>query len=210
MKDNSVLKNDINKSENQESIFAFLLEMVKMFALAVVIIVPIKLFLFQPFIVRGISMEPTFSESEYLITNEFGYKYTEISLFGKGLFDVKPSKEFNRHEVVVFRSPAKDKEFYIKRIIGLPGERIEIKDGMITIYNEEHKDGFVLDESVYLSEGRKTNGLVDMVLADDEYFVMGDNRMHSSDSRSFGPVNKSEFIGKVLLRAWPFSRFDVF
>ena len=181
-----------------------------MFVLAVVIIVPIKLFLFQPFIVRGISMEPTFSESEYLITNEFGYKQTDIKLFGKELFDVSPSKEFDRYDVVVFRSPMKDKEFYIKRIIGLPGETVEVKDGEVTIYNDEFQDGLVLDESDHLPEGRKTNGMSTFVLSEDEYFVMGDNRMHSSDSRSFGPVNKSEFIGKVLLRAWPFKRFNVF
>ncbi len=207
---NNIVQNNSSYSENQENIFDFLLEMVKMFALAVVIIVPIKLFLFQPFIVRGISMEPTFSESEYLITNEFGYKYTNINLLGKKLFDVNPSKEFSRHDVVVFRSPVKEKEFYIKRIIGLSGETIEVKDGAVTIYNDEIKEGKILDESAYLPEGRKTNGFSKVTLAENEYYVMGDNRSHSSDSRSFGPVNKNEFIGKVLLRAWPFGRFDVF
>ncbi|MCK4635525.1 MAG: signal peptidase I, partial [Candidatus Moranbacteria bacterium] len=130
--------------------------------------------------------------------------------FGKDFFDVNPSKEFNRYDVVVFRSPKGDGEYYIKRIISLPGETVKVENGAVTIYNDEFKDGKVLEESAYLPEGRKTNGDRKVELKDDEYYVMGDNRSHSSDSRSFGPVNKDEFIGRVILRAWPFGRADIF
>lgn len=196
--------------EKPESFFAFVLEMFKMFVLALVIVYPIKVFLLQPFIVRGISMEPNFSESQYLVTNEIGYKYTKFSLFGKTLFDVNPSREFSRQNVVVLRSPVSKDEFYIKRVIGLPGETIEIKDGIVKIYNEENKEGFIVDEKDYLPEGRVTAGEVNVQLKDDEYYVLGDNRSHSSDSRSFGPLKKEQMIGKVILRAWPVKKMGVF
>lgn len=207
---NTVTKPNQNDKENQESIYDFFLEIVKMFVLALVIIIPVKMFIFQPFIVRGISMEPNFSESEYLVVNEFGYKNTPVSLFGKTFFTVEPNKDFKRYEVAVFRAPNDEKEFYIKRIIGLPGETVEVENGVVTIYNNEYKDGRILDEAAYLPEGRKTNGSVKVTLADDEYYVLGDNRGHSSDSRMFGPRNEDDMIGKVLLRAWPLSEFGVF
>ena len=199
-----------NQENIQEGIYDFFMEVVKMFVLALVIIVPVRMFLFQPFIVRGISMEPTFAESQYLVVNEFGYKHTSVNLFGKNLLTVEPSKRFNRYDVVVFRAPKNDKDYYIKRVIGLPGEIVEVENGVVTIYNEQHEEGRVLDESAYLPEGRKTNGSIKEILAKDEYYVLGDNRGHSSDSRSFGPRNENEMIGKVLLRAWPLDELDVF
>ncbi len=178
-----------------------------MFVLALVIIVPIRIFLFQPFIVRGASMEPNFHGREYLIINEFGYK--NISLFGDKVH-IEPRKEFARQEVVVFRAPTKHEDFYIKRVIGLPGETVEINDGVVKIYNVDHPEGFVLDESAYLPAGRKTNGTMKVSLGADEYFVLGDNRGASSDSRVFGPVKKTSVVGRVMLRAFPFTTARVF
>jgi signal peptidase I len=178
--------------------------------LALIIIVPVRMFLFQPFIVRGASMEPNFHEKQYLIINEFGYKNTPVGLFGKNFVTVKPHKDLERYEVVVFRAPVDHKQYYIKRVIGLPGETVKIDEGVVMIYNDENPQGRVLDESAYLPEGRKTNGTIEVTLGEDEYYVLGDNRPASSDSRSFGPIHKDEVIGKVLIRAWPPSDITIF
>lgn len=200
--------NSKNISGNEEQYYGvggFILEIAKVFLLALVIIMPIRVFLFQPFFVQGASMEPTFDNNQYLIINELGYKQTEID----NLFTIRPFKEIQRQTVVVFRFPKNRSQFFIKRVIGLPGEKVEIKDGKVTIFNGENPDGSILDESAYLS-GVKTQGDLTITLKNDEYFVMGDNRAFSSDSRSWGPIKKADVVGKVLLRAWPLDKINVY
>lgn len=187
-----------------------LLEMAKVFLLAVVVIIPVRVFLFQPFFVQGSSMEPNFEDGQYLIISEFGYKETEISLSEKASFTVEAFKTINRQDVAVFRNPRNLDQFFIKRVIGLPGETVEIRRGKVTIYNDVHPDGFVLDESAYLGPGTFTQDMQRVTLGGDEYFMMGDNRMFSYDSRSIGPVRKERIIGRVLLRAWPVERFSLY
>lgn len=182
------------------------MEVIKIFILAFVIIIPIRVFLFQPFFVQGASMEPNFENNQYLIVNEFGYKKTEVGSF----FTIEPFKEIGRQQVVVFRYPKNPTQFFIKRTIGLPGEKIEIKDSKVKIYNSENPDGFVLDENSYLPSNIKTTGEVTMKLKDDEYFVMGDNRQFSSDSRSWGPLPEADIVGKALFRAWPLDKISIF
>lgn len=199
-----------NKTNQQENKYLgvgdFVLEIIKIVALAFLIIVPIRVFLFQPFFVQGASMEPNFEDGQYLIVNEFGYKETDTKLFV-----VKPFKEVERQMVIVFRYPLDPSKFFIKRVIGLPGEKIEIKDGKVMIFNTQNPNGFVLDESAYLNSSVRTNGNGLIVnLKNDEYFVMGDNRMFSSDSRTWGPVNQKYIMGKVLLRAWPLNKVNTF
>jgi len=196
--------------EPRSSAFAFIFEMIKIALLAFVIIIPIRVFLFQPFFVQGASMEPNFEDNEYLIINEFGYKMTNIGFGDTTLLKVEPFKEIKRQNVVVFRYPKNPSQFFIKRVIGLPGEKVQIKNSQVTIFNEEHPDGFVLNESAYLSPEVKTAGDLTVHLAPDEYFVMGDNRMFSSDSRSWGPVTKDLMVGRVLLRAWPVDRWKTY
>lgn len=174
------------------------------------IIVPIRAFLFQPFFVQGASMEPSFENNQYLIVNEFGYKKTVVDIGGKKIFTVDPFKDLKRQQIIVFRYPKDTTKFFIKRIIGLPGEKIEIKDGKVKIYNQENLDGFILDESAYLSSNIKMSENLNMTLKNDAYFVMGDNRLFSSDSRVWGPVSKDDVIGSVLLRAWPLNKISIF
>jgi len=205
------------KQETQEEnygVSGIFWEITKVVLWVVLIIVPLRVFLVQPFFVQGASMEPNFQDKEYLIINELGYKKTDVG-FNYGdkkinFFTVSPFKEFKRDDVVVFRYPKNPSTFYIKRVIGLPGEKIEISGGKIKIYNQENPNGFILDESSYLSPSEETTGEEVRQLTDEEYFVMGDNRKFSSDSRSWGPVPKYDVIGKVLIRAWPFGKAKVF
>jgi signal peptidase I len=172
----------------------FFWEIIKAFLIALIIIVPIRYFLIQPFFVRGASMEPTFEDGEYLIVDQLSYHF----------------RTPERGEVVVFRYPNQPSQFFIKRIIGLPGETVVVQDGKVIIENAQHPAGVALDESPYLSPDVRTGGNVTMTLASDQYFVMGDNREASSDSRAWGPVPTHDLIGRVWLRAFPVDRMGVF
>ncbi len=198
----------INKSGKEAysayGVGSFFIEITKIFLMAIVIIVPVRMFLFQPFFVQGASMEPNFEDGQYLVVNELGYKKTDL-----GFLNIKPSKKMKRAEVVVFHYPRDHKLFFIKRIIGLPGETIKIHNGKVFIYNKENSNGFELEEP-YLSKDLKTKGNIDYKIKPDEYFVMGDNRTHSSDSRSWGPIRNSDIVGKVFLRAWPLNKMTLF
>ncbi|MEX1112228.1 MAG: signal peptidase I [Candidatus Andersenbacteria bacterium] len=177
-----------------KSVGRFFWELIKAFLIAVVIIVPIRYFLVQPFFVRGASMEPTYLDGEYLVIDQLSYRF----------------REPRRGEVIVFRYPKQPAQFFIKRIIALPGERVAIHDGQVTIFNDTHPRGVLLDESQYLTDGVRTGGQVEMQLDGDEYFVLGDNRPASSDSRSWGALEKDGIIGRSWVRAYPFDRLDVF
>ncbi|MFH1427277.1 MAG: signal peptidase I [Patescibacteria group bacterium] len=177
------------------SFFSFIFELVKIVVISLAIIIPNRYFLIQPFYVKGASMEPNFFDHEYLIIDEISYRFSEP----------------NRGDIIVFRYPLNPQEYFIKRIIGLPGEKIQIKDGEILIYNSQYPTGDVLEED-YLSPGTKTYSLNEEIitLEDDEFYVLGDNRNSSKDSRTFGSVNSSFISGKVLLRGWPFNRINFF
>ncbi|MDP1845213.1 MAG: signal peptidase I [Candidatus Moranbacteria bacterium] len=189
-------------------------EMIKIVLWVVLIIVPLRVFLVQPFFVQGASMEPNFEDKEYLIISELGYKTTDVGFdYGEkeiNFFTVNPFKEMKRGEVVVFRYPKNPSVYYIKRIVGLQGEKIEIKDNEVKIYNSENPNGFILDESAYLPPAETTSGDQIIQLTSEQYFVMGDNRKYSSDSRSWGPVPVNDIMGRVMLRAWPFGKAAIF
>lgn len=190
---------------------SFLWEVIKVFLWALVIIVPIRVFLFQPFFVQGASMEPNFKDGDYLVVNEFGYKITGVlDDFGlPHIFTVGSFKDFNRDDVVVFRYPKDPKQFFIKRVIGLPGETVKVEGGKVTVFNEQNPGGMILNENTYLPAGLMTNGALTVKLSSDEYFVLGDNRQFSHDSRAWGPLPKKDVIGKVLIRAWPISKAEI-
>ncbi|MGB4076652.1 MAG: signal peptidase I [Minisyncoccia bacterium] len=152
--------------------------------LAVLIVLPIRAFVAQPFIVEGESMVPTFSDSDYLIIDEFTYR----------LEDPK------RGDVIVFRYPGNPSIFYIKRIIGLPGETVRIKEGVVEITGADSQvislsEPYVINEdATYAPE---------TTLGKEHYFVMGDNRPRSSDSRVWGPLPREDIMGRALLRVFP-------
>lgn len=166
-------------------------EIVLYILLALVIVVPIRLFVAQPFIVSGESMYPTFNNRDYLIVDELSYEIGHPK----------------RGDVVIFRYPKDPKRFFIKRIIGLPGERLHVGAEGVTIYNDEYPGGFKLTEPY---AGHMENiGIQDIVLDEGTYFVMGDNRPASSDSRVWGPLPEKMIIGKAWARLLPLGKADL-
>ncbi len=169
------------------------IEFVQVLAISLAIIIPVRYFLIQPFYVKGASMEPSFWDHEYLIIDELSYRFTTPE----------------RGDIVVFRYPNDPKQFFIKRVIGLPGETVEIAGGQIKIYNDKNPNGAVLDETSYLDQDYTTMTRT-VTLKADEYYVLGDNRIASLDSRLFGPIKKDAIVGRVWLRGWPPERWKVF
>lgn len=149
----------------------------------------VRTFIAQPFVVNGSSMEPTFHSNEYLIVDQLSYEIGSPS----------------RGDVVVFRYPLIPSRFFIKRVIALPGETIKITGSKVEIKKINEEEFFVLDEP-YIEFEKES--FVETTLADDEYFVMGDNRLASLDSRSWGPLKNSFIIGKAFLRLFPPSKVD--
>ena len=164
-----------------------ILELAKFALIAALIVVPIRTFVAQPFIVSGNSMVPTFHDQEYLIVDELSYHV----------------RDPHRGEVVVFKYPKDTSKYFIKRVVGLPGETLKLRGNEITIVNSEHPEGFILDQS-YIEN--KSNDSFEITLKDTQYYVMGDNRIASSDSRAWGPLERHFMVGRALLRILPFSK----
>lgn len=172
---------------------AFIWETVKVVLISLAIIIPIRYFIVQPFFVKGSSMEETFNDGDYILIDEISYRFHEP----------------RRGDVVVFRFPEDHSQFFIKRVIGLPEETIEIRNDKVIIHNKQHPEGFVLAES-YLNAGQHTIGDLRIKLDPNEYYVLGDNRLRSSDSRRWGPLNRALITGRVFVRAWPIGKARTF
>lgn len=136
-------------------------------------------------------MQPTFENHDYLLIDEFSYYFNEPK----------------RGDVVVFQYPRNLSEFFIKRIVGLPGDEVSIKNGHVTV---TRNGDIVLDEEMYLPDKLRTSGSHDVKVPDDHYFLLGDNRSASLDSRVFGPVDTDFIEGRVWIRAWPFNNFSIY
>ncbi|MFA6430252.1 MAG: signal peptidase I [Candidatus Paceibacterota bacterium] len=178
-------------------------EVLSVVIISLMVVIPIRMYIAQPFVVSGQSMDKTLANGNYLIIDEVSYRLQEPQ----------------RGDVIVFRVPEEalaisnysldKKMFFIKRIIGLPGETVEINGDSVKIFNEKNPKGIVLNEpyafvdklSPYFKDIKKT-----IILKGDEYFVMGDNRHNSSDSRFWGPLKKENIKGKTFLRLWPFNK----
>ena len=172
-----------------------LLEVAKVGLLALAIVLPIRLFIVCPFYVKGASMEPNFYDKEYLLIDEISYRFQAPQ----------------RGEVVVFRYPQDPREYFIKRIIGLPGETLKMDQGDIYLLDKSTNEWTKITET-YLPSTDQTFALdsKELTLGPDEFFVLGDNRAHSRDSRFFGPLNRRYIVGRVMLRGLPISRAQIF
>jgi len=175
-----------------KNLFRFVVEIAKIVIIALAIVIPVRYFLFQPFFVDGISMEPNYENGDYLIVDELSYRI----------------REPQRGEVIVFRSPTDLSQRYIKRIIGLPGETVEVSEGKINIINTSGR--ITLNESEYFSEPIYTTTDVNILLGENEYFVLGDNRDMSYDSRRWGILPKANIIGKTWVRLLPINSLSLF
>jgi signal peptidase I len=158
-------------------------EILEVVLISAVTVFIIRTFLAQPFLVSGASMEPNFQHGNYLIIDEITYRF----------------REPERSEVVVFRYPKDLSVFFIKRIIGLPGERVVVRGGNVVVYKNGKE---ILRES-------DTSGSIDVILGDNQYFVLGDNRYNSFDSRNWGPISRKEIIGLARLRVFPINEFEI-
>lgn len=171
---------------------SFLLEIIKFTVISILIVAPIRFFIAQPFIVRGESMDPTYSDGQYLIIDELTYR----------------RKVPARGDVIVFKYPKDPSKYFIKRIIGLPNETVEIKNGIPSISSLENPKGKILSEPYLKDLSFET--VLSQKLGPDEYFVMGDNRSNSLDSRIWGPLPKENITGRVLVRLFPFQSAGLF
>lgn len=169
------------------SISLFVIDFLETIAVSLIIFFFLNQFVFQPHEVNGLSMYSTFHNNDRLLTSRFSYRFGQ--------------PEYG--DIIVFRAPGHEEYDYIKRIVGMPGDRIKLEGGNV------FRNGELLDESTYLSTNVKTYGEAylrngeETTVPDQSYFVMGDNRDNSSDSRNFGPVPYKNIVGKAWLRYWP-------
>lgn len=164
-------------------------DIIKFVLLVALIVVPIRTFIAQPFVVSGASMDDTFNNGDYLIVDQLSYRFHQPQ----------------RGEVVVFRYPNDPGQFFIKRVIGLPNETVELTRESIIIYNHSHPDGLELTEPYLYDPDNLQYRPAEVKLADEEYFVLGDNRRHSSDSRTWGSLPEDQIIGRPIMRLFPLS-----
>jgi len=167
-------------------IFAVFFEVIQTIVLALAIFVVIYLFAAQPHQVKGASMMPNLVDGEYILTEKVSYRF----------------RSPKRGEVVIFKAPDKPELDYIKRVIGLPGEKIRIINGTLYINDVPLREDY-LNPSLQISSGRFLKENETYTVPESSFIVFGDNRSHSSDSREFGPVKKEAIIGVALIRYWP-------
>lgn len=159
--------------------------------IALLVVVPVRMFVAQPFFVSGASMAPTFSDRQYLIVDEISYRFIDPE----------------RGDVIIFKYPKNPSQYFIKRVIGLPKETVIINQDGKVIIRDRHGASLSLNEPYVTFPKPDT---VEVALGPDEYFVMGDNRAGSYDSRLWGPLDRDLIVGRALVRLFPLSMIDIF
>ena len=152
----------------------------KLFILAIIIIILLKIFIFNFILVKGDSMNPKYKNNDFMFLNKIIYKFTSIK----------------RGDVVVLKYKNDD---LIKRVIGLPKDKIKVENGKLYINNKEYKED-------YINSYTASEDFDEVTIKNNEYFVMGDNRYNSYDSRNFGPITKRNIIGRVEFKIFPFDK----
>lgn len=173
-------------------LWAFVLDFIETIVVSLAIFALVYLFLFQPHQVEGRSMEPNFQNGEYILTDKVSYRL----------------REPERGDVVVFHSPQDQRVDFIKRIVGVPGDTIEVKGGYVYIDGEQMSESFIHDPG-RVAQGKFLREGVVAEVPPNQYVVMGDNRLHSSDSREWGFVPKDLIVGRAFFRYWPAQAFGV-
>lgn len=175
-----------------KSAINFFFDFLETIVVALSVFVVIYLFIMQPHEVKGSSMEPSFQNNEYIITDKISYRFGHPQ----------------RGDVVIFKAPVNPEVDYIKRIIGLPSESVKISQGKVYVNGKKISETY-LAESTPLFPSSFMKEDVEIEIQEDHYFVMGDNRPHSSDSREFGPISRKLIIGKAIFRYWPINEFGI-
>lgn len=165
------------------------LENLAYIAAAVTLALLVQQFLIRPFIVNGTSMDPTLATGDYLLIDRLSYR-------------IRPPE---RGDVIVFQSPPEPEKYFVKRIIGLPGETVVLQGTTVTIINKEYPEGLLLKEP-FLTH--KKNDSMRVTVPEGQYFVMGDNRSGSYDSRGWGTLPKENIGGRALVRLLPLQSID--
>lgn len=206
MEEKEIVKNqEVQSQENRSGIgdshketenrfrkyFSAAWEILKITALAVIIVVPVRYFIFQPFIVKGESMFPSLEPGDYLIIDEISYRFSDPQ----------------RGDIIVFKYPLDQRQHFIKRIIGLPGETVVIEKNRVEVISSNKK--IPLEESGYIPDLSMNERSMEVVLGEDEYFVMGDNRQFSYDSRRWGALTEEDIVGKALIRLFPVANISL-
>jgi signal peptidase I len=168
---------------------SLLYEIVQFAALIIFVVIPIRVYVAQPFKVNGDSMYPTFHHKDYLVVDEISFRF----------------RDPRRGEVIILKHPESNR-YLIKRVIGLPGERLRVTRDSVIVYNSAHPDGVTLDESYLENKGNGPDR--EITIPEDFYFVMGDNRPYSSDSRAWGLLPADEVVGYAMLRLYPFNNIS--
>ncbi|MDB4984774.1 MAG: signal peptidase signal peptidase [Patescibacteria group bacterium] len=176
-------------SSTASRVWSEIWDIIKFLAPIIIVVFLIRTYVAQPFIVDGESMAPNFHTGHYLIIDEISYHFHQPA----------------RGDVVVMRYPLDTSRFFIKRIIGLPGDTVLIKDGHVVITNPANPKGYVLTEPYETQATFPAGNYNNVTLKDGEYFALGDNRGGSSDSRTWGILPKKDIIGHVILRLFPIS-----
>lgn len=170
----------------------FVLDFLETIVVALSIFVVVYLFIMQPHEIKGSSMEPNFQDKEYILTDKISFRIHSP----------------NRGDVVIFKAPVNPDVDYIKRVIGLPGDRVKVQYGFVYVNGEKLNEYYLRDTTSLFSGSFMSEG-VEVLVPEGKIFVMGDNRPHSSDSRQFGPVPISDVIGRAFIRYWPVTAIGV-